>query len=481
MPSRAESIPGPSADEKKKAGELARRALERYKADREVEDRAEMDAELDMLAPPSEDEAAQLVVNRMAESDVKESRSKKRKQESELQSMVQELVDESGVEMPEEKSKMDERKEMEDLDKEWAERIKQDIEKTEAKRAEKARKPKLEIATEQEERTFVGKQIQQDIRSERKSAETDPARKRSLASLKKLEGEHYNIGLELRDLTGLTPDEAYEKLVLNAGFMGRIKRGMATLAGVKTYKLLDDWFETGKKVEVLQNEVVGIPPNAEQGSRARGKRNMVNVEEAAAQATDRIFVEENPEVAAIDADFKQGIVRDAEGAVIDDEKKIRAKRPMSRVPSRKVSMGTGSLADSMAKADRVQLYQPDEASRELPTQRAPKVEAPVDPIMEFQKERSNDINVVRKEYPRAAEIWNSISTRLQSLEESQVTALSGIFGTRDISTAYVLDRAFYDMDGDQEAKARIQQADKILGIEEVSPKKVRSRSAKKAA
>jgi hypothetical protein len=37
------------------------------------------------------------------------------------------------------------------------------------------------------------------------------------------------------------------------------------------------------------------------------------------------------------------------------------------------------------------------------------------------------------------------------------------------------------MDGDQKAKARIQAADKLLGIEEISPKKVRPKVTKKAA
>lgn len=67
------------------------------------------------------------------------------------------------------------------------------------------------------------------------------------------------------------------------------------------------------------------------------------------------------------------------------------------------------------------------------------------------------------------------------MDQKQIKDLNKVFGTKDLATAYVLDRAFYDMDDDQEARARIQKADKILGIEEVSPKKVRPRVAKKAA
>lgn len=408
------------------------------------------------------------------------------------QEMVKELVDLENENQKQEVA----RKEMEDLDKEWAERIKRDIEETEAKtviqkqsdkaesiqRAREISREALEKyqkeARSKVERSDVGKRIQANVSAERASAETDPARTRSMARLKKIEGEHFKIGQELRDVTGMNPDEAYEKLVLNAGFMGRIRRGLASLANVPTYKLLDQWFETGKKVEEAQNEVVGVNASAEQRFKARGKRQMIDVEQAAAEATDREFMKENPEVAAIEEDYKKGIVRDAEGTVIDDEKKIRTKRPMSRVPGRKVSMSSGGISDAMSRAEPVRLYQPEGPSREMPEEAKTEQESVT---LEYQKERAADINTVRKEYPRAAELWNSIASRLQGMEQAQLDQLQEVFGTRDLATAYVLDRAFYDMDGDQEAKARIAEADKIMGIEEVSPKKVRLKAVKKAA
>jgi hypothetical protein len=327
------------------------------------------------------------------------------------------------------------------------------------------------------ERVEVGERIQANVRAERASAETDPARKRSLAKLKKLEAEHAATGNRLRDLTGMEPEDAYEKLVLNGGFMTRIRRGLAKLANVPTYDLLDSWIESGKKMEEVDREVMGVKPDLMQSLSAKGKRQRIDVEEAAQQATDREFIAENPEVAAIDQDYKSGVVRNAEGGVIQDEKEIRAKRPMSRVPSRKVSMGTGSISDAMSRAEPVRLYQPEAESPSMPKD----VKEEESVTLEFQKERAADINTVRKEYPRAAELWNSIAARMQGMEQDQLDALQEVFGTRDLATAYVLDRAFYDMDGDQEAKARIAEADKIMGIEEVSPKKARPKLVKKAA
>jgi hypothetical protein len=410
----------------------------------------------------------------------------------------QEMVDEL-VEMESENQKKEaSRKEMEDLDREWAERIKRDIEESEGKTAElhsknMARAENMQKAREiarnaletykketlpRLERQEAVEEIRSNIRAERKSAEMDPARKRSLARLKKMEGEHYNIGLRLHDLTGMTPDEAYEKLVLNAGMLGRIRRGLANLANVPTYKLLDEWFETGKKVEALQNEVTGIKPDLGQQIRARGKSQMLEVEEAAEQATDRLYMQENPDVAAIDADYKKGVVRDAEGAVIEDEKKIRAKRPQSRVPARIASTGTPTIEQAVSsRAARVEPIEMEESGRMSDAE----VKLAID-AQEYQKSRSAEINTVRKEYLRAAELWNSIQSRLQGTENERLDRLYEVYGTRDIATAYVLDRAFYDMDGDQEAKARLDRADKILGIQEVSPaKKVRPKMVKKAA
>ena len=409
------------------------------------------------------------------------------------QEMVQELVD---LENENQKQEIA-RKEMEDLDKEWAERIKRDIEETEAKASELLKQPSAKAESMQkarevsrealekyqkevqskQERAEAGKRIQANVSAERASAETDPARKRSLAKLKKLEAEHAATGNRLRDLTGMEPEDAYEKLVLNGGFMTRIRRGLAKLANVPTYDLLDSWIESGKKLEEVDREVMGVKPDLMQSLSAKGKRQRIDVEEAAQQATDREFIAENPEVAAIDQDYKSGVVRNAEGGVIQDEKEIRAKRPMSRVPSRKVSMGTGSISDAMSRAEPVRLYQPEAESPSMP--KVVKEEESV--TLEFQKERAADINTVRKEYPRAAELWNSIAARMQGMEQDQLDAMQEVFGTRDLATAYVLDRAFYDMDGDQEAKARIAAADKIMGIEEVSPKKVKPRLVKKAA
>lgn len=409
------------------------------------------------------------------------------------QEMVKELVD---LENENQKQEIA-RKEMEDLDKEWAERIKRDIEETEAKTSElqkqrmakaesmqKAREVSREALEKYKKETLpklerleVGERIQENVRAERASAETDPARKRSLAKLKKLEAEHAATGNRLRDLTGMEPEDAYEKLVLNGGFMTRIRRGLAKLANVPTYDLLDSWIESGKKMEEVDREVMGVKPDLMQSLSAKGKRQRIDVEEAAQQATDREFIAENPEVAAIDQDYKSGVVRNAEGGVIQDEKEIRAKRPMSRVPSRKVSMGTGSISDAMSRAEPVRLYQPEAESPSMP--KVVKEEESV--TLEFQKERAADINTVRKEYPRAAELWNSIAARMQGMEQDQLDALQEVFGTRDLATAYVLDRAFYDMDGDQEAKARIAEADKIMGVEELSPKKARPKLVKKAA
>ncbi|QQR61301.1 hypothetical protein IPH19_02485 [Candidatus Uhrbacteria bacterium] len=409
------------------------------------------------------------------------------------QEMVKELVD---LENENQKQEIA-RKEMEELDKEWAERIKRDIEETEAKTSELLKQPSAKAESMQkarevsrealekyqkevqskQERAEAGKRIQANVSAERASAETDPARKRSLAKLKKLEAEHAATGNRLRDLTGMEPEDAYEKLVLNGGFMTRIRRGLAKLANVPTYDLLDSWIESGKKLEEVDREVMGVKPDLMQSLSAKGKRQRIDVEEAAQQATDREFIAENPEVAAIDQDYKSGVVRNAEGGVIQDEKEIRAKRPMSRVPSRKVSMGTGSISDAMSRAEPVRLYQPEAESPSMPKD----VKEEESVTLEFQKERAADINTVRKEYPRAAELWNSIAARMQGMEQDQLDALQEVFGTRDLATAYVLDRAFYDMDGDQEAKARIAEADKIMGIEEVSPKKARPKLVKKAA
>jgi len=500
-PSRQESVPGPSVDTKKKAAALARQALERYKAKEEAADRSEMEADLDMLEPKAyEEEQVAKTVAKMAERDVKESRAKKRKQETELQGMVKELVEESGVEMPamkeevlSEKPEKQLRKEMEDLDREWAERIKKDIEATEAKTAELQKKNlakaemmqsvreksraaletyKKEVLPKQE-LAEAGEEIAAGMRAERKAAEMDPARKRAANKLKKLEAEQDATAQRLRDLTGMEPEDAYEKLVLNAGFMGRIRRGLAGLANVPTYGLLDAWFEKGKEIETVSAEVYGSKVQPEHEFKVRGKKMM------------KREPDEDDVAEAIEADYKQGIVRDAEGNVIEDEKKVRAKRPMSRVGMRKVSMTAGgTVEEAMSKGGRVELYQGEGSSTELPpvaetVKPAEAVEE--DPFIEYQKERAADINVVRKEYPRAAEIWNSINARLQSMEQIALLDLSEVFGTRDIATAYTLDRAFYDMDGDQEAKARLAKADKLMGIEEVSPKKVRAKPAKKAA
>jgi hypothetical protein len=439
--------------------------------------------------------------NRMMEEEVlgyvEKPKKRVKKQETVSMNPRQEMVKEL-VELENENQKQEmARKEMESVEREWAERIKRDSEETEVKTSElqkqqmakaesmqKAREASREALEQYKtetlpklERLEVGERIQENVRAERASAETDPARKRSLAKLKKLEAEHAATGNRLRDLTGMEPEDAYEKLVLNGGFMTRIRRGLAKLANVPTYDLLDTWIESGKKLEEVDREVMGVKPDLMQSLSAKGKRQRIDVEEAAQQATDREFIAENPEVAAIDQDYKSGVVRNAEGAVIQDEKEIRAKRPMSRVPSRKVVMGSGGISDAMSRAEPVRLYQPGAESRSMP--KVVKEEESV--TLEFQKERAADINTVRKEYPRAAELWNSIAARMQGMEQDQFDALQEVFGTRDLATAYVLDRAFYDMDGDQEAKARIAEADKIMGIEEVSPKKVKPRLVKKAA
>lgn len=467
--------------------------------------------------------------------------SKKQKREAMHQSNVRELIKESGVEIPGQEPEIDVDVTMEAIDKAWVDRIKRDIEKE--KTPKEIAKAALEAHPEESEkleRVKAGERIRAHVQAERAAAEMDPARKRSMAKLKKLEAEHEATGQRLRDLTGMSPEDAYEKLVLNGGFMQRMRRGLAKLANVPTYDLLDTWIESGKKMEEVDREIVGTEPDFGHEVRARGLRTRadegmatkaaIGREEArryrevpldlskpVGEVSDETLMEdvnaqktkefneaieqsrielvakakakadaeraamkspEEQEIENIEADFKKGVVRNAEGGVIEDEKQIRAKRPMSRVSGRRVSMSAGgSVVESMAKAESVPVYQPGEEAQEMPRMRKTKVEAPAEEneLLKFQKERAADINVVRKEYPRAAEVWNSIATRLQGMEKDQLDGLSEIFGTRDIATAYVLDRAFNDMDGDKAAFARLQEADKILGIEEVSPKKVKAK------
>jgi hypothetical protein len=440
------------------------------------------------------------------------------------QELVSELVD---IQTDNQKREMA-RKEAEDLDREWAERLKRDIKETEAKTSElmKSREvpagptpeqAQLKKAREIAREATASERIAANVQTERASAETDPARKRAIARVKKLESEQAATAQLLRDLTGMEPEDAYEKLVLNAGFWGRIQRGMAALANTPTYKMLDYWHETGSKLEEANREVMGVKPDYGQEMRASGLRNRADEEmvtkaaigredarafrraqgmkpldtsKRVGETSDEVLMEDQPmgpmtkedaEIAQIDADYFTGKVRDAEGNIITDEKKIRAKRPMSRVPGRKVSMGSGGVADAMSRAEGVRLYQPGAETPSMPEMARQEQPAEENVLLEYQKERATDINTVRKQYPRAAELWNSIASRLQGIEQSQFAELQGVFGTRDLATAYVLDRAFYDMDGNQESKARLAQADKILGIEEISPKKVRPKVTKKAA
>ena len=447
MPSRKE-IPGP-AKKNKEVLVIARRALERSRGLNKKMEREEMDAELDLLDP---------------------SLHEKEQREAKLQGMVKELVDESGVRMPEskseEKSKGETRKEMEDLEKEWAERIKRDIDATETKTAEL--KEKRAVPIEQKEkmaRAKAGERIKAGVQAERASAETDPARKRAIAKLKKLEAEHEETGKRLRDLTGMEPEDAYEKLVLNGGFMARIKRGLAELANVPTYKLLDSWVESGKKLEEVDREVVGTKPDIGHVQKAKGLSGRANEEmetkSAIGRDDARIYRKKN-EMKPLDTSESVGEISDK--TLMEDVNALKTKEFNAVIEQSRVE------AVAKAKAE------------------AQKLSVESDALLKFQKEHAQDINVVRAEYPRAAEIWNSIAGKLQGLDSGAKKQLEQLFKTGDIATAYVLDRAFSDMgEKDEQAKARIQKADTILGIEEVSPKgkvrpkRVRPEALKKAA
>lgn len=408
--------------------------------------------------------------------------SKKQKRQAEHLSTINELVDESGVQIPGREQDIDIDVSMDAVEKAWAETIKRDVEKeksaSEIAKAAIESQPKKESIKKQ--RARVGERIRSDVQAERAAAEMDPARKRSIAKLKKLEAEHAATGDRLQALTGLKPEEAYEKLVLNGGFMARIKRGIAKLGNDPTYELLDTWIESGKKMEEVDREVTGPNPDFGHEVRVRGlsmRADEAMVTEAAigrdearrfrkaegmkplntsrpvAEAPDATLMEDIPrgpkteedtELEKLSSDYFTGKVYDAEGNRITSEKKVRAPR------AKESTAMMGENVENM--------------------------------IREYQAEHASAIKRVRTEYPRAAEVWNSIASRLQGMDQERLDALYGVFGTRDVATAYVLDRAFSDMDSHEEvAMERLAKADKILGIEEVAPKKVKARQTKKAA
>lgn len=567
-----------------------------------------------------------------------------------------------------------------------------------------AERPEQEVA--------AGAQIVERVQKEnvKTKAEDHPLLKREKAKLKKLEKEQTEIADRLESITGMSPDEAYEKLVLNAGFMGRIKRGLAKLANVPTYKLLEQWLELGKKVEESSSYIQGVKPDAMQIRKGRylraggaergeeiaeaaigrelareysaqhgplteeslgldevseaapveaateqvltkeemkdvkrlndmfygmlgmegevenatneqlleslsdledrlaryeesvesvfsrnldstneelgdiavkadnqlkalqaafqkrradlqqqirgagkGKRTMGVVltpgrssggtsfgasamdrravasrraessevseeewqakldkyrseyeasqqeiraqEEASKTAATEVaeapveavteepaVLSEDEQIERVASDFKQGIVRDAEGNIITDEKIIKAKRPRSRVPARLPTSGS-STERAMQKAAPVELYERPEPSTE-------------DPRLAFQRERANDIKKVREQYAKAAEVWNEATAKLQGLDDEERDALKEIFGTFDIATAYTLDRAAFDMDNaNQDTKNRLEKADAILNpkqengsiiidpeyLKEVKALKKKNKTNKKAA
>lgn len=451
-------------------------------------------------------------------------------------------------------------------DKQWADKIKNAIDQNTDKeypqaptetREELLKKEELEKEQnqikaekllEKADQLKAGAKIKAGVQRERESAELDPARKSAMANLKKLEAEHEELGKQLRNLTDMDPQDAYEKLVLNGGFMLRMKRGLAKLANDPTYEVLDNWIESGKKVEEADRLIVGAKPDFGQTSKAKSLRNRADEETVTKAAGDRatasayretpldttvpagevsdetlmaavnapIIKEKKIRAAAdkkheelaskfatkkvdfaserdedmfakaaeeakagavdlrtdeekVEVDFKAGVIRNAEGKIASEEEKV-AKRPVSRVSNRR-SNGVGSGREAAERTPGVTMYRPEEQAEAKPEMTK----------SEFEMAKAADINVVRKEYPRAAEIWNSISTQLKTMDQKQIEDLNKLFGTADVATAYVLDRAFADMDNKTDALDRVKKADKILGIEEVSPKKVKPKLVKNAA
>jgi len=244
-------------------------------------------------------------------------------------------------------------------DEEWVKTLKQEIARG-AEINEEAAKAK----------ESVGQKIAKREQKKIASAESDPYLKEEVKKLNKLQAEQKEISDRLESLTGMTADEAYENLVLKSGFMGRIKRGLASMANIPTYKLLDEWLALSRKTEESQRLIDGVKPDLLQQRRGRYQRakaegpseemlvkralereaareyaeehgplteeslglDQVNVQEQqSSEALPEMLSEEDQEIERIAADYKEGIVRDADGEVITDERAIRRPRPAGLV------------------------------------------------------------------------------------------------------------------------------------------------------
>lgn len=155
-------------------------------------------------------------------------------------------------------------------------------------------------------------------------------------------------------------------------------------------------------------------------------------------------------------------------------------RPKSRIPTkRSTPYGSFGATAAMERRPGVEMHQEEGPKTELASEIAQ------EEISAYRAGKSQEINVVMKEFPNAARLWDQMNRGVAKLDPKELALLSENFGTKDVATAYVLDVAFAQMDDDQDARERVMRANEILGkfigenLEEEKPTKKKSAEGKK--
>ncbi len=311
------------------------------------------------------------------------------------------------------------------------------------------------------------------------------------------------------------------KMVLNRG-LTRFSNMMAKIANSPeshdpTYEVLESWTEIGNKIADAEAYVSGVVPDAMQAARSKGLYERADVESSAAAASARIDsdiykanhgeaglmqegtdeelmadIEEDRKRAmeaaiiksgekflnrekvarkernaAIDLneDWQKGVVRNAEGDVINSQEKIKAPRVVSK-RSFAGGVGDSTLAGTVnSSADVVRHFTPTEGVRSEPRT----AEESSEGGSEFMKQKGAEVEKVRLNYPKAAEVWTEKSKEFGSMSPADIKSLSEILGEKnlsvsDLATAYVLNLAYAEKNINKNMKEKALASERIEKI-----------------